>query len=141
MDIQKKSRLLLRVGLGLTFVGIGVYIFMDPLAWGSIMQPWAMKLVGPWLVPAMYANGAFDVAVGLMLIAGLWTWLAAAFGALHIFSVLVVAGVSAITVRDIGLLCASLALALDTLPPSILAKLAPAAVSVPAAKAGMVETK
>lgn len=127
MTLKQAARTVLRVGLGITFVWIGVRIFMDPAGWGSLAQPWAVRLLPVPLVVFMQANALFDLLVGAMLLIGLWPWLAGAVGAGHILAVLAATGVTDVTVRDIGLFAACVALALDTIPDRLLAKLKPKA--------------
>lgn len=117
--MKKTSLLALRFGLGLTFVWIGVLILKDPASWGSMVQPWALRLLPTPLVLMMQATALLDIVVGAMLLFGLWTWAAAALGFGHIVAVLVSVGVNDTTVRDIGLAAASLALAIETLPDRV----------------------
>jgi len=109
---------LLRLGLGVTFLWVGVMIFQNPEGWGAFIQPWAARLMPVPLTLAMQSTAALDVAVGLLLLAGVFVWAAAALGAVHLVTVLVTVGVNTTTVRDIGLLAASLSLALSVWPAS-----------------------
>ncbi len=101
---------LLRVGLGITFLSVGVLILRHPDAWGGLLQPWAAGLLPVPLAQAMVATGLLDAAVGLFLLAGIGVWVAALVGMLHLFVVLLTVGVNDVTVRDVGLLMASAAL-------------------------------
>lgn len=107
---------LLRLGLGITFLWVGVMIFQDPVGWSTYIQPWAARLIPGPLVMAMQATAALDLAVGVFLLLGVFVWAAAALGAAHLMIVLVTVGANATTVRDIGLLAASLSLALSEWP-------------------------
>jgi len=109
---------LLRLGLGVTFLWVGVMIFQNPEGWGAFIQPWAARLMPVPLTLAMQSTAALDVAVGLLLLAGVFVWAAAALGAVHLVTVLVTVGVNTTTVRDIGLLAASLSLAFSVWPAS-----------------------
>ena len=109
---------LLRLGLGATFLWVGVMIFQDPVGWGSFIQPWAARLMPVPLTLAMQSTAALDVAVGAFLLIDGFAWAAAALGALHLATVLVTVGVNTTTVRDIGLLAASASLAVSAWPPS-----------------------
>ena len=107
---------LLRIGLGIVFLWIGVMIFQDPVGWSTFIRPWAARLIPVPLVQAMQETAALDVIVGALLVSGLLVWAAAALGAFHLAVVLVTSGVNATTVRDIGLLGACLSLAAATWP-------------------------
>lgn len=121
--MKKPALIVLRLGLGVTFAWIGVLIFMDPLGWGSTARPWAVRLLPMPLGTFMLANAAFDALVGVLLLLGPWPWLVAAVGALHILAVLAAVGVTDATVRDVGLIAACVALAWETFPEGMLAKL------------------
>jgi uncharacterized membrane protein len=114
--MRKTSFHILRVGVAITFLWIGVLIFKSPEGWGSILQPWAAGLLPVPLKTAMIGTAILDLAIGLFLLIDFWVWLAAAVGSLHLIVVLTVTGITGITVRDIGLLTATLALMIDAIP-------------------------
>ena len=109
---------IVRVGLAITFLWVGVLIFQDPAGWGGFILPWAQKFLVASPAQIMIGTAIFDIAVGGVLLvgAGIWIWAAALLAAVHLAIVLAVAGIDPITVRDIGLLAASLALAVATWP-------------------------
>lgn len=108
--------MILRLGLVVTFFWIGVFILKEPEAWGSFIKPWAAKLLPFPLKEIMIGNGILDIIIGALFLINPLVWLAAAFGSIHLATVLVASGVNEITVRDIGLLAASLALMVETWP-------------------------
>lgn len=117
--MRKVSYHLLRLGLAVTFIWIGVLIFRNPLGWAAYIEPWAVKLIPGSLTGAMLGTAGLDVLVGIFLLFDIFTWLAALLGALHIAVVLITVGITEVTVRDIGLLCAVLALAVEAMPQKI----------------------
>ncbi len=112
-----------RIGLGITFLWIGVLIFRDPIAWGSYLQPWAANLLPIPIAQAMMGTAVLDIAVGVLLLLDIFVWFVAFVGALHILSVLVVSGVTDITVRDIAILYCATALSIETVPEWIMAQM------------------
>ncbi len=118
--MKKTSFQILRVGLAITFLWIGILIFKNPEAWGGYLQPWAAGLLPIPLSQAMIGTAILDITIGAFLLVDILTWLAALIGALHLVIVLTVSGITDITVRDIGLLVAALALMIDSLPQSII---------------------
>src|SRR3989344_7941707 len=107
----------LRVGMATTFTWIGVLILEDPEGWGmGFVQPWALNFLIFPLKTIMLAAAIFDIIVGIWLLIGRFVWLAALLGSIHLATVLIVSGINAITVRDIGLLGGSLALFFSTFP-------------------------
>ncbi|MBI5794020.1 hypothetical protein HZA87_02960 [Candidatus Uhrbacteria bacterium] len=101
---------LVRVGIGITFLWIGVLIFRDPETWGGLLQPWAVTLLPLSLPTAMIGTAVLDVLIGLFLLVDIFTWIAALVASIHLVLVLTLVGIDATTVRDIGLLAATLAL-------------------------------
>ncbi len=98
-------------------------IFKDPQGWSSFIQPWAANLIPIPIQQAMIIAAIADVLIGLLLLANLWVWIVAAVGVLNIAAVLIVSGITGVTVRDIGLLAAAVALAIDSMPSVIMSKL------------------
>ena len=75
-----------------------------------------MKLLPISITQAMMGTAVLDITVGVLLLAGIFTYIVALVGALHIAVVLIVSGVTDITVRDLGLFAGMLALTLSSLP-------------------------
>ena len=116
MNNQSYGYHIIRVGLAITFLWIGVLIFQDPVGWGGYLMPWAQKLL---LVPpaqTMLGVAVFDIVIGGLLLVDVWTWAASLLAAIHLFGVLAVVGIDPITVRDVGLAAAAVALAVATWP-------------------------
>jgi uncharacterized membrane protein len=112
----KTSYHILRVGLAITFLWIGVLIFKQPESWGGYLTPWAAGLLPVPIVQAMISTAVLDILIGILLLIDLFVWFAALLGAIHIIIVLTVSGITDITVRDIAILAAATALVLDSLP-------------------------
>ena len=121
--MKKTSFHILRVGLAITFLWIGVLIFKQPEAWGGYLQPWAAKLLPIPIAQAMVATAILDIGIGVLLLVNRLVWMAALAGAIHLIIVLATSGVTDITVRDVGLLAAALALAVNFLPKSFYDKI------------------
>jgi uncharacterized membrane protein YphA (DoxX/SURF4 family) len=121
--MSKVSFHILRVGLAITFIWIGVLIFRTPEAWGGYLQPWAVKLLPIPLKQALIGTAFLDIAVGVLLLTNFVVWLAALAGAIHIIIVLTVSGITDITVRDIAIFAAAIALLADALPKTMIDKI------------------
>ncbi len=111
--LNKKAILILRVGLAVTFIWVGVLILAEPKEWAEHLQAWVSQLLPfePWRI--MLVVGALDVAIGLALIAERTARLAAQAGTIHLVIALLAAGINHETVRDIGLLAGTAALILS----------------------------
>jgi len=115
-----KNTWVLRIGLGITFILVGIMILQDPRAWGSYADQWVLKYLFAPIETVMIVNGILDIVIGLLLLLGRSTslWLGGLLGAAHLATVLVVSGSDdmVITVRDIGLFSACLYIALEAWP-------------------------
>ena len=121
--MKKASFHILRIGLAVTFLWIGVLIFKQPEAWGGYLQPWAAKLLPIPIAQAMVATAILDIGIGVLLLVNRLVWMAALAGAIDLIIGLATSGVTDITVRDVGLLAAALALAVNFLPKSFYDKI------------------
>ncbi|HEY4715336.1 MAG TPA: hypothetical protein VIH31_02425 [Candidatus Paceibacterota bacterium] len=113
---------ILRVGLAITFLWVGILIFKNPVAWGQMVQPWALALLPVSLKSAMLMNAVLDVLVGIFLLIDVQVLWASLLGALHLLIVLIVVGINGITTRDIGLLAGALALFVNAMPEAWIQK-------------------
>lgn len=107
---------ILRVGVAITFLWIGILIFKEPQGWGGYLQPWILPFLPFSIKEVMISTAIFDILVGAFLLIDYYTFFAALLGFLHLVIVLTVSGINSITVRDIGLLAAALALTLQRWP-------------------------
>jgi uncharacterized membrane protein YphA (DoxX/SURF4 family) len=116
---------IVRVGLGITFLWIGILIFKEPLAWGGYLQPWATELLPVPLAQIMIGIALLDSIIGILFLIDTYTWIAALVAGIHILIILIVSGVTDITVRDIGILTAIITLLSETFPEKIKQSLMP----------------
>ena len=121
--MNKTSFNILRVGLAITFLWIGILIFKDPEAWGGYMSQWVIDLLPMPVKEAMLGTAILDIAIGIFLLFDVFVWLAALVGALHLVVVLAVTGITDVTVRDVGILAGVVALMIDSLPKNITDKI------------------
>lgn len=110
---------ILRVGLAITFLWIGILIFKSPEGWSNFLEPWAAGLLPIPLKEAMIGTAILDIVIGALLLTDTFVWLAALVGAIHLVIVLAVSGITDVTVRDIGLLAGLVGLMLESLPPEV----------------------
>lgn len=115
---------ILRVGTAVTFLWIGILILQNPESWAGMILPWVQKLLPFPVGELMFATGILDIVVGVLLLVHVWTWFASFVGTLHLIAVLAATGINTVTIRDVGLLTATIALFIDSLPEEILSKIA-----------------
>lgn len=118
-----RSSLPLRVGLGITFFWIGILIFQHPDAWANFLSPWFTNLLPFSPVHLMQFTSLLDIAIGALFILGIFTRIVAMIASLHLVAILVSSGITDVTIRDVGLLGATLALFVENLPPHLKDKL------------------
>ena len=100
--------LILRVGLGLVFLYAGTASLESPTNWVGFVP----DFVG-WVVPKetfLTAHSFFELALGVGLVAGLWTPVLSMLAFLSLFSILIFFGIDEVTFRDFGLAVMALAL-------------------------------
>lgn len=105
---HRLSQFCLRLGLGVTFIWIGISILRAPTDWIGFVP--ANLPFGLTREVALQINGGFDVALGAMLILGIFLKIAALLAAVHLLAILLTQGIDAVLIRDAGLLGAALAL-------------------------------
>lgn len=106
----KTSYLLLRIGLAIVFVWFGIHQLLVPGQWTAWIPEWFLSLGLVDAITFIRIHAAINVVFGILLGLGKYTrWVAAAV-ALWLFDIIVVNGFTLETTRDIGLLCAALAL-------------------------------
>lgn len=107
---------IIRVGLGVTFVWIGILIFGSPEAWGGALQPWVVSLLPVDLRTAMIQTAVFDITVGFFLLIEVMPAFFSLLALAHLVTVIIAVGITGITARDIGLAAAALALSIHYWP-------------------------
>lgn len=116
MRVTSSTYHIVRVGMGITFLWIGILILRDPAGWGGFLQPWALKLLIMPVEQIMMTTAVLDIILGLLFLVDTWTFLAAFIASAHLIVVLITTGINEVTVRDIGLLGATIALAIASWP-------------------------
>src|SRR5574342_1129191 len=101
--------LLLRIGLGGVFLWFGTDKFIHPDIWVHYIPAWF-----PMLIPVslfVLLMGIAETLVGLLVLAGFYTRIAAGVAALMLIPILISLGYNEIGVRDFGLLMLALGIA------------------------------
>ena len=111
--MEKLSFNILRIGLAITFLWIGVLILVNPEAWLGYLRPWAVGLLPISDMRILMVTGILDILIGILLLLNYFILPVTVIGSLHIIIILIVSGITDITVRDIGILAGVMALAID----------------------------
>ncbi|MEK7515279.1 MAG: DoxX family membrane protein [Patescibacteria group bacterium] len=116
MPFSASPTLILRLSLAIVFMWFGVHKILEPQYWVDAWLPqWMIAFVERLSVGApdfIRLQGVGETLLGIGLASGLLVRWCAAAGAALLAVVLMIYGFNEVTVRDIGLLGACLALAL-----------------------------
>lgn len=103
------GRTVLRIGLAFVFVWFGVDKFLHTSYWPMWVPDALGFLAGP---AGIWAIGLWEVAIGVLLLAGRRERAVALVASLHLGAVVVSQGATLVAVRDVGLLAAALTVGL-----------------------------
>jgi len=95
-----------RGGIGFVFLLIGIDIWLHIDYWVTWLP--AFQFIEP--ATLMMFTGVFDIAIGILLLLGLFTRWVALFASLHLIGVMISLGYNDIMVRDLGLFLGSVAI-------------------------------
>jgi len=102
----------LRFGIVALFLWFGLSQITSPGDWVAWVPEWPTALTGLSPTAIVFLNGAFETMLGVALVVGFYTRLAAFLLALHLFVVAFEIGYNDIGVRDFVLAVATLSLAM-----------------------------
>lgn len=110
----KTSNLFLRLGLAFVFLWFGVDKFIHPDYWINAWMPFwlqgALGRLGIGNLNFIYADGIFEVVIGLGFVFNIFVKLLALLTVLFLILVIISFGLNEVTIRDVGLIGAALAL-------------------------------
>ncbi len=108
------SQILLRIGLAAVYFWFGIDKFVQPEYWIDAWMPvWAqqgVQTIGMSPANAVIFIGIFEVLVATSLITGFFMRAFAALAGIFLLMTLIVHGLNAVLVRDVGLIFALAAL-------------------------------
>lgn len=87
------------------------------------MQPWVANLLPIPITQLMIGTAILDTVIGICLLFNIYVWVVALIGFLHVSGVLIVIGITDVTVRDIAIAYCALALMIETLPEFVTLRL------------------
>lgn len=103
------SNFFLRWGLGLTFLGIGIDILWHPDIWIGYV-PESLPLIDLSREVTLQMGGVFDIAIGVLLLMNVWLKTAGLLAALHLTGIIILNGIDAVLIRNVGLLGTAMAI-------------------------------
>ena len=92
-----------RWGVGVVFFIFGISQLLNPQSWMAYLPDFALT-IGVSATNLIYMNGVFDLAIGILLLFGIFTRVVSLIGILHIIGIIISIGYNDVAVRDFGLL-------------------------------------
>ncbi len=112
--LKPSALLVLRLAFVIVFGWFGTQQLLHPGDWIGLIPAGVVSATSLSAATLVLVNGGAELLGALLLLLGWWLPLVATLGALHVFSIVVVVGFSAVGIRDIGLALALVALALGS---------------------------
>lgn len=106
---KEYAPIFVRYGVGIVFLLFGIDQTFSPESWFSWLPIWTLDLPISQLT-FITVLGIFNLIVGVLLIVGFLTRIAALLGSLHLLGVIISLGYNDISIRDFGLFLASLSI-------------------------------
>lgn len=99
---------LLRLGLAMVFIWFGANQLLDQTMWVKLIPEQIVSMTGLSPEAIVIANGVFEILMAVLLSFGIWIRLVAILLSVHLLMIIGDLGLTAIGVRDVGLLLAML---------------------------------
>jgi len=116
VNSTRYSFLALRIGLAIVFLWFGIDKFFHPDYWlGTWMPEWILNVVGVVGISAsqlIYVVGIFEILIALSMVTSVFMRIFSLLGMIILLIVFVSSGFENVLVRDLGLVCALLAVVL-----------------------------
>jgi len=100
--------LILRLGLGLTFLYASLHMLYDPTSWVGFIPQWAGNIIDPNTF--LIIHSIFELILSVLLLWGVFLPAVSLIAFLDLVAILLLYGVDDLTFRDFGLALATLAL-------------------------------
>lgn len=101
---------IIRIGMSGVLLWFGAQQLLNPADWTGYVPEYAINLLGMPAQTLVLANGASEIAMGVLLLLGIFTRVVAFVAAAHIAGIAFSLGHNAVAVRDWGLAAALLGL-------------------------------
>lgn len=109
---QEYAKLVLRAGIAFVFLWFGFTQLFDQSAWVSLIPKSILSITGMSAELFVIINAVFEICMAGLLVFGIKTRFVAALLALHMLAIVGDLGLSAIAIRDIGIVFALITIVL-----------------------------
>ena len=108
----KNPLFVIRIGLAVVFLWIGIDTLLHPIVWLAWVPQWLLNIIPFSPTMFMYIHGSIEALLGLMLLVGFLTRKVAAVVAVMLAAIIVILGFNDLAARDFAILTIAVALAL-----------------------------
>jgi uncharacterized membrane protein YphA (DoxX/SURF4 family) len=105
----KKPLFIIRLGLAIVFLWFGISKILQPESWIAWLPTWIEQLPIS-TTTHLILQGIAEAILGVLLLLGLFTRLAAAIAAILLVAVIITIGYNDIAIRDLAILSIAIAL-------------------------------
>ena len=110
--MNRYAPLILRGGIAFVFLWFGCTQLYDVASWTGMIPDWAVQFTGMTAHSLVYVNALGELIIGVLLALGFQTRIVATLLAIHLCMIVGELGLNAIGIRDVGLIAATLSIAL-----------------------------
>ncbi len=111
MNIQKYAPVIIRLGLVFVFIWFGLNQLLNQSTWTSLIPDGLIKATGISASTFVVLNAMFELFMAGLLAFGIQTRIVASLLFVHMFAIIGDLGLTAVGVRDVGLMFALLSVA------------------------------
>ena len=108
----KNPLFVIRIGLAVVFLWIGIDTLLHPIVWLAWVPQWLLNIIPFSPTMFMYIQGSVHVLLGSLLLVGFLTRKAAAVAAVILAAIIITLGFNDLAARDFAILTIAIALAL-----------------------------
>lgn len=110
--MKSYAPVVVRLGLTFVFVWFGASQILSQTMWTSLIPSYATEFTGLSAATLVLSNGIMEVVLAILLAFGIRIRIVATLLALHLIGIIGTVGLSAVGIRDIGLMLAMFSVAL-----------------------------
>ena len=108
----KNPLFVIRIGLAVVFLWIGIDTLLHPIVWLAWVPQWLLNIIPFSPTMFMYIHGSIEALLGLMLLVGFLTRKVSAVAAVMLAAIIVILGFNDLAARDFAILTIAVALSL-----------------------------
>ena len=108
--MKKYAPVILRIGIAFVFIWFGANELLNSPMWVGFIPAWAVSMSGLTALTVVKLNGLLELLLALFLAFGIWIRPVALILSIHLLMIIGDVGLSAVGIRDVGLLFATISI-------------------------------